>query len=83
MCAYATQRVYKVKQRCRTILNLEEKMRWSLRQADLFNVITYYVKSGTRIENRRTFMFIKHIHFFMTDRFVTSNNNNNFLFWKK
>ncbi len=28
-----TQRVYKVKQRCRAILNLEEKMRWSLRQA--------------------------------------------------
>ncbi len=36
MCAYATQRVYKVKQRCRMILNLEEKMRWSLRQARPF-----------------------------------------------
>ncbi len=38
-----TQRVYKVKQRCRRILNLE-KMRWSLCQAWPFQH-----KSGTRI----------------------------------
>ncbi len=34
-------------------------MRWSLRQACPFQ--HYYVKSGTRIENRRAFVFIKHI----------------------
>ncbi len=36
-----TQRFYKVKQRWRTILDLEEKMRWSLRQAWPFQ--RYYV----------------------------------------
>ncbi len=44
-----TQRVFKVKRWCRTILNLEEKLRWSLRQAWPFQVISYYVKSGTGI----------------------------------
>ncbi len=29
---------------------------------DLFSVIAYYVKSGTRIENRRAFVLIKQIH---------------------
>ncbi len=30
----------KVKQRCRTILNLEEKVRWAYVKCDLFNLIT-------------------------------------------
>ncbi len=58
-----TQWVYKVKQRCWTILNLEEKVRWSLRQAWTFQVITYHVKSETRIADQVSIcVLIKHIN---------------------
>ncbi len=56
-----TQRVYKVKQRCLTILNLKEKMRWSLRQAWPFQRTWRHQRAS---QNRRAFVFIKHIGFF-------------------
>ncbi len=53
-----TQRVYKVKQRCRTNLNLEEKMRWRLHQAWPFQRTWRHERVS---QNRRAFVFIKHI----------------------
>ncbi len=46
------------------ILNLERRWDGAYVKCDIFNVITYYVKSGTRIENSRAFVFIKQIHLF-------------------
>ncbi len=45
-----TQWVYKIKQRCRTILNLEEKMRWILHQAWPFQ--RYYILREVRIADQ-------------------------------
>ncbi len=51
-----TQRVYKVKPQCQTILN-SEKMRWSLHQAWPFQ--RYHVKSGTRIAEQASICVYK------------------------
>ncbi len=50
------------KQRCRTILNLEEKMRRRFVKRELFNVITWSL--GHTSQNRWAFVFIEHIHLF-------------------
>ncbi len=55
-----TQRVYKVKQRCGTILNLEEKMRWILRQAWPFQ--HHYILREVWDAHRRTG---KHIYIYL------------------